>query len=376
MRALFITISNPFGIGGGDYATHAYLAAISEICNGNVDVFLREGITIDDSIKANFFCVPQRSLLSRITSIFNGQLHRNVKDVRKRLAQGVKYDFCVFNSSRVTTGLIEQVKSLGIKIITIHHNVDREYILGNTPNLLRRVLLASLVVKAERNAYLLSDCNLFLTQQDMQAFHRYYGECKTSEHLLGVFEFKELPEWHHKEADISQLTFAITGSLDQMQGIDGVRHFLLELYQYLPQGAKLIVSGKNPTQEIIKLCSCHNNIELIANPDNMDEVINNADIYICPTRLGGGLKLRIMDGLRLGLPVISHTCSARGYDAFIACGGLTAYTTNEEFAASMALLLQKIKAGTINRSVIRQNYEEIFSYSTGVAKMKSIIESV
>lgn len=376
MKVLFITISNPFGVGGGDYATHAYLLAISKICNANVDVFVREGITPDGSIKANFIHVPQRNLPARIISIFKGHLHRNVKDVLKRLTEGIKYDYCIFNSSRVSTGLIKQVKSLGIKTITIHHNVDREYILGNTPNPFRRALLAHLVVKAEREAYLLSDCNLFLTQQDMQAFHRYYGKCKAAEHILGVFEFKQLPEWENKDSDINHLTFAITGSLDQMQGIDGVRYFFSELYQFIPKGAKLIVSGRNPTPEVIELCSHNDNVKLIPNPKDMNEVINQADVYICPTRLGGGLKLRIMDGLRLGLPVISHACSARGYDDFIACGGIYAFTTKEEFATSIKLLQEKIQAGVVNRSVIRRKYEDSFSFPTGLTKLRTIIESV
>ena len=56
---------------------------------------------------------------------------------------------------------------------------------------------------------------------------------------------------------------------------------------------------------------------MIPNPESIDDIITDSDIYLCPTRLGGGIKLRVMDGLRLGIPVITHSCSARGYDYFI-----------------------------------------------------------
>ena len=84
----------------------------------------------------------------------------------------------------------------------------------------------------------------------------------------------------------------------------------------LPNGSEVIISGRNPDQRIIDTCSKISNVRLIPNPKDMSDIIRMADIYICPTRLGGGLKLRIMDGLRLGLPIITHSCSARGYDVF------------------------------------------------------------
>ena len=75
----------------------------------------------------------------------------------------------------------------------------------------------------------------------------------------------------------------------------------------------------------------HSNVELIPNPEDMNKVIGSGDIYICPTRVGGGLKLRIMDGLKLGLPVITHDCSSRGYDAFYGTPYLKSFSNKEGF---------------------------------------------
>ena len=373
MKILFISINDPFGVGGGDFATHAYLLAFSKLCKGDIDVFVREGIKPDGSIDANFIYVPERNWVTRIKSLFNGQLHRNVKAVQKRLSEGIKYDYCVFNNSRVAAGLIEQVKSLGIKTITIHHNVEREIVLGNTPNPLRRALFSRLVVKSERTSYLLSDYNLFLTYQDLQSFHHLYGKSKSVESIIGAFEYKPIPELRMKETDINHLTFAITGSLNLMQGIDGIRYFFDELYQYLPKEAKVIISGRNPTQEVISLCQRCNNVQLVPNPEDMTEIINMADVYICPTRLGGGLKLRVMDGLRLGIPVITHTCSARGYDAFLDDGYVSVFNNQEEFSVGLSKIMQKIQDGSINRNDIRQKYEKVFSFDAGLERLKTIL---
>lgn len=374
MKVLFISINDPFGVGGGDFATHAYLLAFSKMCNGDVDVFVREGVKPDGSINANFIYVPERNWLSRTSSLLKGHLHRNVKAVQKWLAEGVKYDYCVFNNSRVAAGLIKQVKALGIKVVTIHHNVEKEIVLGNTPNPLRRFLFSHVVVKAEREAFLLSDYNLFLTSQDLQTFHRLYGKSESVEGILGTFEFKHLPELKKKETDKNNLIFAITGSLNLHQGIDGIKFFFDELYQFLPKGSRVIISGRNPTQEVVSLCCSHDNVQLVPNPEDMAEIINLADVYICPTRLGGGLKLRVMDGLRLGIPVITHSCSARGYDALVGIGCLSVFNNKEEFSAELSKLVQKIQNDSINRYLIRQRYAEIFSFEAGLERLKSIMQ--
>ena len=374
MKILFVNKDNPFGVGGGDFATHAYLLAFSELCNGNIDVYLRDGIKTNDSIKANFIIVPERSIFARIKSLFTGHLHRNVNAVRKRLAEGVRYDYCVFNNSKTSTGLIRQVRDLGIKTITIHHNVEPEFVRDNTPNWLHRTLLMHLVKKAERTAWQLSDYNLFLTRQDLQTFKSLYGENHSINGIIGTFEYNPMPEIKLKERDPQHLTISITGTLCLQQGIDGIRYFFDELYQYLPEGAKVIISGRQPTEEVKALCSCHgNNVQLIPNPDDMSEVINKADIYLCPTRLGGGLKLRVMDGLRLGLPVIVHSCSARGYDELAGSDCLSVFDSKEEFASELQKLVEKIQNGTIRRDYIRQRYEEVFSYQAGLRRLKAIL---
>jgi glycosyltransferase involved in cell wall biosynthesis len=301
-------------------------------------------------------------------------LHRNVNAVRKRLAEGVRYDYCVFNNSKTSTGLIRQVRDLGIKTITIHHNVEPEFVRDNTPNWLHRTLLMHLVKKAERTAWQLSDYNLFLTRQDLQTFKSLYGENHSINGIIGTFEYNPMPEIKLKERDPQHLTISITGTLCLQQGIDGIRYFFDELYQYLPEGAKVIISGRQPTEEVKALCSCHgSNVQLIPNPDDMSEVINKADIYLCPTRLGGGLKLRVMDGLRLGLPVIVHSCSARGYDELAGSDCLSVFDSKEEFASELQKLVEKIQNGTIRRDYIRQRYEEVFSYQAGLRRLKAIL---
>ena len=106
----------------------------------------------------------------------------------------------------------------------------------------------------------------------------------------------------------------------------------------------------------------------------MNEVINKADIYLCPTRLGGGQKLRVMDGLRLGLPVLTHACSERGYEDFKLSGSLASFSNADDFITALSQMCERLQKGLVNRETVRNQYAEIFSYEAGLSRIKRIFE--
>ncbi len=377
MRILFICKDNPFGVGGGSYATHAYLRAFSDLSKGDIDVFMASYIKEDPSIPvAHYYRVEPRTLIKRALSLFSGNLHRNVPAVRKHLRQDAHYDLVVFNNSRVTSGLIRQVKDLGIPVATIHHNMETEFFVDNTPNPFIRHLFTGRIRSAERNAYRLSDFNLFLTKRDEERFNEYYGKSQGKSFCIGVFEFKDIPRLPLKESVNDPLIVAITGSLCTVQGIDGVMFFLKELLPCLPKEMRVIISGRSPAKEIYEACKYCDNVEIIPNPSDMERVISKADIYLCPTRLGGGLKLRIMDGLRMGTPVISHVRSARGYEQFVEIGCMAVFNDANDFQEALNYIVEGILTKRVTRSFVRERYDKLFSYEAGYARLKEIFSAL
>ena len=104
----------------------------------------------------------------------------------------------------------------------------------------------------------------------------------------------------------------------------------------------------------------------------MDDVLQDADFYICPTELGGGLKLRVMDGLRWGLPVVTHKVSARGYDLFEEKGILLSYSNKIEFKNALLTFSEM----NIDKQKVIDMYQNIFSFAAGVKRVKELIESL
>ena len=170
----------------------------------------------------------------------------------------------------------------------------------------------------------------------------------------------------------SKNRFVITGNLSAMQTEHSLLKWLKDYYPILKDcfpSSSLTIAGKNPSQAIQKQCS-NLGIRLISSPESMDDVLQDADFYICPTEWGGGLKLRVMDGLRWGLPVVTHKVSARGYDLFEEKGILLSYSNKIEFKNALLTFSEM----NIDKQKVIDMYQNIFSFAAGVKRGKFSIE--
>lgn len=377
-KTLIINHANPFAKGGASYASHAYIKAISEIKNGKVDVciFKESKWPIDPTIKVdNYLYVEKRPLIERALSIITGDIQRYTSFLKNHLREHQsEYDTVVLNGSFEGGALVDMCKDYGAKVITIHHNYDPEFAYDNISVPVYREIYTHHVYNLQKKAYQRSDMNLFLTKQDIELCEHKFGKTSARNELLGVFDFKDpiAPEFGKNQSD--KMTFVITGSLCTVQGVDGVKYFFEKLYKYLPKESELIIAGRSPKEDIISLCAQHNNVKLIANPENMTDVISSGDVYICPTRLGGGLKLRVLDGLRLGLPVITHSCSARGYDAFHGSDYFRSFDDEVEFSKAVNDIVALYKNKRIDKESVYNKFIAVFSYKSGVENLKRILQ--
>lgn len=371
---LYICYHNPFGTkGGGSLASHAYLRAFGEFFKGELDIICSSSVEsekTDDIECKNVLYVPERSRKEKWKSVFTGYMNRYVPYTKKWLKEHPqKYDYVVFDHSNISGALVGHVKALGIKTITIHHNYEKEYFSDNNHGLYKLLFLHH-VVRWERIAYRYSDLNLFLTRQDMAMFRRVYGLEQGRSFVGGAFEYKNYSAPQVYSRLEKELTFVITGSLSNYQTTDAVGYFFSELYRYLPDDCRVIIAGRNPTKKVLDLCGMYKNVRVIPNPVDMDEVVSQADIYICATRIGGGLKLRVMDGLKNGIPVITHACSARGFDAFENEPVFKVFDSPKEFESGLKDLIALCESGDYGKERIKEIYRNHFSFESGLERLK------
>ena len=374
MRILYILKHNPWGIGGGCYACRNYLELFTEVFKDSCfDVLIcseyLESQISKDFVNCTFYPVSPRNKISQYLSPVTQILHRHQRVAVSMIEKNL-YDYCIFDHNSIAGSLVGICKKKGIKTIVLNHNCELEYFRDNN-SWLKNLLLLPFVRKNERKAYLKCDYNIFLTDEDRDLFKNIYGESGTKTVVGGCFLRKgDVINHSVTPFNVACVKLVISGTIGNVQNRDGINFFLDELYEYLPENIEVVITGRNPTEEIIKKVAKLKNVSIIANPADILEIVGKCDVLVCPTRLGGGMKLRLIDGLRCGLPVISHKVSARGYTAFVDKGIVCQFETAEEFGSCLVKVIDLIQNGKIDKTIIGKCAEDIFSFEAALKRLK------
>jgi len=309
--------------------------------------------------------------------VYFGRLHRFTKIVKDFLEKE-NIDLIVFDTCVASHNLIKYAKRKVKIIFTIHHGVETDFYKDNKPHPLIRIPFMIYLALAEQRAIVMSDMNLVPTALDKQKLlTRYKGLISQNKiQIFSVYENKGIKLESYRNTfsknSNSEIRFIITGSLSFPQSDICIRNFLKEYISVIRQVIrhfKIIIAGKNPTEKLIKTAKYFDEVMIIKNPANMADLLKDADIYLCVVNMGSGIKLRIMDALRIGLPVITHKESVNGYESFVNGKYVFTYDTPTSFLESLELLLKS----NINSADIIKSYEDIFSFTTGKKKMESIL---
>ena len=378
MNVLIVTHHYLCGNGGGVFASRAYINAIVEIVESVTLLYpYKEGAEpefLDERVNA----VPVRydkPKIGKLLDLLKGKVHRYNEAFKNEINEH-NYDLVIFDSSLASFKLIDFAHAHHLKVITIHHNYQYEYFRDATKWPLKPIILFW-TKRYEYEAVRYSDLNLTLTEQDIILLANVYNNGdKGSFRLLGCFEFQknhiEKSEVDSQNCDL--LRFLITGSLDATQNkrsiIPWLHHYYPILKELIPNST-LVIAGKNPSSEYEEICN-KLGVTLIASPKDMQPIIDEANIYICPMNLGGGLKLRVMDGLKNGLPVLCHEISARGYDEMVRKGYVFVYHDMQSFIENV----NKISSSVFDRDEIIEAYNMLFSFEAGVDRLRDVLTNM
>lgn len=368
MKILFITHHYLDGFGGGSFASKAFVNAFTELYQDVTLLFPIKDQDRSTDLNSCIRKIPVTYNLPKWKKFFHlltGKTHRYYK-VFQEIMSKESFDYIVFDNSCVSFNLIELAHKYKAKVITIHHNYEFEYKCASSNRILKPIILYW-VKRYEKESLLKSDLNLTLTHQDKILFQENYNLSGDNIKIMGCFDYKQKDYQYTNRSE--PYSFVITGNLSAKQTIDSLIPWLKEYYPILQNtipSHKLTIAGKKPDPGIKKLCK-ELKLNLIDTPSSMDEILNNARYYICPISLGGGIKLRVMDGLSHGLPVLTHKVSARGYDAF-KDKFVFEYDNIHNFHEALLKMISK----EYNQEIINE-YKDIFSFKAGCKRLQEVL---
>ncbi|WP_297971231.1 glycosyltransferase [uncultured Bacteroides sp.] len=374
-RVLFVATVDMYTRTGGGLATKAYYNAFKAVFQGNLDLIHAEDYFQGEQ-SDSIILQSRPSTCRRLGNLLRGHLHRFYPFLIEYLfLNRNKYECCIINGGVFAGDSILQIQSWGIKVWVIHHNFERQYHILNKTVESYGGLSCYWINKWERIAYLNANVNLFLTQYDMDIFAQNYGRPRGRCFLTGCFEAVDKSLVGKLDNPFVK-SLVISGALNFPQTEKAIVYFLQKYFNLLEQRKfTLLVTGRNPSDRLVQMIH-EKGAQIVASPDDIDSVICSASIYLCPISDGGGFKLRIMDGLRLGMPVIAHVNSMRGYEMLMERPYFVSYNSTSSFVEGLHKIEEGMTRNLLNSKEIQKDYITYFSLSAGVRKILSIYKEV
>jgi polysaccharide biosynthesis protein PslH len=156
------------------------------------------------------------------------------------------------------------------------------------------------------------------------------------------------------------------GTMFWLPNVEGVLWFAYEVWPkvvaQLPQ-ATFTIAGKNPPAEIQALSNSSNGKTSIRVPGyvhNPQPYLEDAAVFIVPLLSGGGMRVKIVDAWRWGVPVVSTTIGAEGIQCRPGENLLIADQAEDFAQAVVRVLLDPVRSQHLRvngRRWVEEHYE-------------------
>ena len=168
----------------------------------------------------------------------------------------------------------------------------------------------------------------------------------------------------HKDAE-SQETGALvfTGSMDWLPNEDAVMFFIKDILPLIWESkpdVKFYVVGKGPSAALLNAARKDARIQVTGRVEDVRPYIARSQVFVCPLRIGGGTRLKILEALAMHKAVVSTTIGAEGI-AYCDREHLLAADEPQDFARQVVALLdqpqRRAALGRQGRDLVQQKYD-------------------
>jgi glycosyltransferase involved in cell wall biosynthesis len=201
--------------------------------------------------------------------------------------------------------------------IAVAHNVEsliwRRYV-ETTTNVFKKAFLENQRRKfedVERRSLCAADRVVAVSEEDAALIRGNFGQPRVDVVDNGVD-----PEYYARVAgERDRETILFLGALDWRPNQDALDLLLNRVFPEVRRqvpAAKLLIVGRNPAAALAAKAKSTAGAELHANVPDVRPFLGRANVMAVPLRIGGGSRLKILEALAAGLPVVSSPVGAEG----------------------------------------------------------------
>ncbi len=288
--------------------------------------------------------------------------HQGFVELLERKLTENHYDLIVLEAPFVGVYLPDIRRLTDTAVVLRAHNVDHliwERIASRTTNLFRRIYLCLQAARLRKfELKLAQSVNALVPISSVDgAYFRKQG-ITTPQHVspMGI----ELPHTAvAAERKIQQLGFI--GTLDWTPNLEGIEWFLRDVWPKVQEKREKLQFHLAGRKMPVGLQSLHETgIIAFGEVPDADAFLRSLQLFIVPLHSGSGIRIKLLEAMALGLPVVSTTIGAEGIPVVNGTHLLLADTA-EEFANAILLIVNDpefgYQLGTESRKLIAEHFD-------------------
>lgn len=396
MRILFITARIPHaGVAGGHVLVYQRMKRLA--ANGHQiglltfalpgeraasdDDFFRSLVdfrTVPAPPKAGWFRKIIRLLYSSIPPYFWEFRSSEMMKVAGDMVHEGAYDLVIAEFSAMGQYLVRNPYMPAVrKIISCHFGVASSYrsiarTMGLRASGLRSRLNINRAQRYEVGMYRNVDRVIVLTAHDRYNLLSVDPTLRINVIPVGVDARYFLPD----DNATRDRSLVFTGQYDSFANVDAVRWFASSCWPLLKKrhpDLKFFVVGPGGQAELKAIARRSADIVVTGEVDDVRPYLHRASVYVCPIRLGAGLRFKLYEAMAAGVPVVTTTLGAEGIPMQ---NGDTGFMADQPDI--MADVIDLLLTDTNLRNTIARQaqslVEERFDWSIGIRLMEKVIQ--
>jgi len=167
------------------------------------------------------------------------------------------------------------------------------------------------------------------------------------------------------------------GSMSVNMNIDAVDRFAKQVFPSVKQeipDCEFWIVGKDPVPKV-KALENYQGIKVTGTVADVSPYYEKAVLFVAPFRFGGGTKLKILESMAAGIPIVSTDVGCQGIEVI---NGKHIVIENDlnNFAAKVVYLLNNREEGKMVSQSARNLVEEKYSWKGIVNKIESQLENL
>ncbi|WP_185957262.1 glycosyltransferase family 4 protein [Gracilimonas mengyeensis] len=262
------------------------------------------------------------------------------------------------------------LRESNVEYLLLKRNAKRE------ANPVKKVLLyhqATMMKKFEAEALQKVDAFTAISEYDRQLLSALVPKKKSA----AIYPSIEIPEIRGLERDpYKMLMFA---DWNWQPNIQGLEWFLKEVWPPLKKAqpkVSLTVCGKGMPDSLLSIFNNDTQLHYKGFVEDLEEFKQRCGVMLAPLFSGSGIKLKIMESLASGLPVITTNSGAEGIPGLKENAHYLKANNAEDFLQKINKLLNDCSLqktlSTQGRTLVKRN----FSYKAQSQKLESFIQKV